>query len=124
MNEDVQESCQRRVVRAGMACALVCLAVGSIADVQWWFAFAAVFLVIAMVVPALLGPAAMILGHLGSILFRLLLVIVFFVVVTPLALLRRMLGHDPMSLRGWRKNGSAFVVRDHMYSAEDMERPS
>ncbi len=55
---------------------------------------------------------------------KIILSIIFFTVVTPLALLRRTFGHDPMQLKKW-KNGSesVFESRDHSFTPEEIERP-
>jgi len=58
------------------------------------------------------------------VLFNIFLTILFFIVLTPFALLRRAFGHDPMALKKWKKGqGSVFVTRDHIYHAEDIEHP-
>jgi len=55
---------------------------------------------------------------------RVVLTLAFFLVLTPVALLRRALGHDPMRRKGWKAgSASVFETRDHTYTAEDIERP-
>lgn len=61
---------------------------------------------------------------LGAVMSRLILCLIFFIVVTPLALVMRLFGHDPMRRRGWKKSdASTFVTRDHLFTAEDLENP-
>jgi hypothetical protein len=46
--------------------------------------------------------------------------IVFFVIVTPVGLVRRMLGRDPLKLRQFKKGKQSVMKdRDHQYTAED-----
>lgn len=61
---------------------------------------------------------------LGAIVSRIVLTIIFFVIVVPAGLFRRLLGHDPMEFNKWKDdNESAFVKRDHLYSADDLDKP-
>lgn len=58
----------------------------------------------------------------GFVASRVLLGIVFFVVLTPIALLRRAMGRDSLHLK--RPAGaSGFVDRAHAFTAKDLERP-
>jgi hypothetical protein len=65
------------------------------------------------------------LSHLiGTVVSKILLSIVFFVVVTPIGLLRRLLGKDSMKLRAFKASGeSAMVRRNHTFVASDLEKP-
>lgn len=59
---------------------------------------------------------------LGFVVSRILLGVVFFVVLTPLALTQRALGRDPLKRRA-PKNGTAFTDRRHTFTAKDLIRP-
>jgi predicted PurR-regulated permease PerM len=58
----------------------------------------------------------------GFVVSRILLGVVFFVVLTPLALLQRALGRDPLMRRA-PTGGSAFTERRHPFTAKDLARP-
>ena len=61
---------------------------------------------------------------LGSVMSRVVLSIIFVVVVTPIGLVMRLFGHDPMRRKAWKKGtDSTFVTRDHIVEAKDMEHP-
>lgn len=61
---------------------------------------------------------------LGKVTSSILLVIVWFVLVLPVGLFRRLLGKDVLHLRKWRKSDqSAFIERDHEYACADLEKP-
>ena len=61
---------------------------------------------------------------LGSIMSRVVLSIIFMVVVTPIALVMRLFGHDPMRRKGWKKGTeSTFVSRGDLVEAKDLEHP-
>ena len=70
-------------------------------DIRWW----AVILAALLVVPAMIFPRSlaglykpwMAVGHImGWINTRIILGVVFYLVVTPIGIIRRMLGKDPM----------------------------
>jgi hypothetical protein len=81
-----------------------------------------------MIVPQVFRPVAVLwfgLAHLlGTVAPRLLMFIVFALVVTPIGLVRRVLGKDSLRLRAFRAgNESVMVVRNHTFTAGDLEKP-
>jgi hypothetical protein len=61
---------------------------------------------------------------LGSIVSKILLSLLFFTIVTPIGLVRRLAGADSLKLKKWRTGStSSFTDRNQTYSAEDLERP-
>lgn len=52
---------------------------------------------------------------------RVLLSLVFYLIVTPIALLFRLFGNDPLLLKDTK--GSMFNFRNHTYKKEDLENP-
>lgn len=74
-----------------------------------WLVAAAIMLAFAMLAPSLLSPFLhlwLVLGHiLGVINTHLLLSAVFFLMITPIGLIARMCGHDPLKLRRARQDG-------------------
>ena len=91
-----------------------------------WLAMA--LLLLGMVWPGAMRPLAVVwfgLSHLlGKIVSTLLLSLVFFLVLLPVAGVRRLMGKDALRLRQWRKGReSCFVVREHVYAKEDLEHP-
>ena len=61
---------------------------------------------------------------LGSIMSRVVLSIIFMVIVTPIALVMRLFGHDPMRRKAWKKGTeSTFVSRGDLVEAKDLEHP-
>lgn len=84
--------------------------------------------VLNMVAPQLYRPVAMVwLGFshlLGTIVSRIVLSIVFFLVVVPMGILRKMTGKDPMKLRVFKASGeSVMIERNHTFTARDLDRP-
>ena len=84
--------------------------------------------VLNMTAPRLYKPIAVVwLGLaeiLGTIVSKVLLAIVFFVVVTPVGILRRWMGKDSLKLRAFKgSEASVMVERNHTYTGSDMEVP-
>jgi len=84
--------------------------------------------VVNMVLPQIFRPVAVLwLGLadlLGVIMPKVLLSIVFFLVVMPVAILRRLAGKDSLKLRAFKASkGSIMLERNHKFSATDLERP-
>jgi len=55
---------------------------------------------------------------------KILLSILFFLVVLPIGLLRKIMGKDSMQMKSWKKSSeSVFRQRNHQFSAKDLETP-
>ena len=84
--------------------------------------------VVNMVAPQVFRPVAVVwlgLAHaMGAVVSRVLLSIVFALVVTPIGLLRRALGKDSLRLRAFKAGDqSVMVVRNHAFTAADLDKP-
>ena len=84
--------------------------------------------VVNMIVPRVYAPVAVLwlgLSHvLGTIISKVLLSILFFGLVTPIGVLRRLFGKDSLKLRAFKANKeSAMSVRNHLFVGRDIERP-
>jgi hypothetical protein len=111
-----------------MAMTLICLLAMACMHSLSPLPAALILLLLGMVWPRLYTPLAKLwIGLsllLGSVMSRVLLTVIFFVVVTPLAVIMRFFGHDPMGRKGWKKSAeSTFVTRDHLFEPKDIEHP-
>jgi len=84
--------------------------------------------VLNMILPRVYAPVAVLwlgLSHvLGTIMSKILLSILFFGLVTPIGVLRRLFGKDSLKLRAFKANEeSAMSVRNHLFVGHDIERP-
>jgi len=84
--------------------------------------------VLDMIVPRLYAPLAVVwLGFshvLGTVMSKILLSILFFGVITPIGILRRLSGKDSLKLRNFKASkDSALVVRNHVFEGQDIEKP-
>ena len=113
---------------AGLALVLICLICYQIWKLPVLILLAIVFLIIAMSYPPLFKPFARfwfaLSIALGTVVSKIILGMLFFVLVLPVGLLRRALGKDAMRLRDWKKGSeSVFRVRNHRFTAEDLDHP-
>jgi len=81
-----------------------------------------------MIVPRIYAPVAVLwLGLsqvVGTVMSKALLSILFFGLVTPIGILRRLFGKDSLKLRGFKAGEeSTMVVRNHLFVRQDIEKP-
>jgi len=112
----------------GMAMVLVCLLIAVLADKDQFTSIAVVLLIVNMTAPGIYRPVAKIwLGFshlLGTVMSKVILTILFVFLVTPVGLIRRLMGKDPMQIQKWKKGrDSVFRVRDHRFNADDIANP-
>lgn len=84
--------------------------------------------VLNMIVPRIYAPFAVLwlgLSHiLGTVMSKVLLSILFFGLVTPIGVLRRLFGKDSLKLREFKASReSAMLARNHLFVAQDIEKP-
>ena len=89
---------------------------------------AIVVLILTMTVPVVFKPLAVVwfglANLLGHVVSTVILSVLFFVVLMPIGIVRKAGGADALSLKKWRNgDDSVFVVRDHQYTAGDLEKP-
>ena len=112
----------------GMAMVLLLLLASAAFKRQALITAAMVVLVIDMTFPLLYRPVAVLwlgLSHLlGTVVSKILLSLVFFGVVTPIGLARKLLGFDSLKLRDFKSGEhSVMLVRNHIFTAKDIEKP-
>lgn len=90
----------------------------------WALAIAAAFSGIAFIAPGLLGPLNLLWARFGKVLHSIvtpiILGVIFFAVVTPMAIFFKILGKDPMRLR-FGPNSTSFWIKR---APEDLEPES
>ena len=87
-----------------------------------------VLLIITMAWPVFFKPFARVwfgMSHIiGTVMSTIILTIIFFIIVTPVGVARRVFGADPMQLKRWNKNdGSVFRARNCKMEAIDLDQP-
>ena len=113
---------------SGLALVLICLICFHIWKLSAFIILATLFLLVAMTYPPIFKPFAKfwfaLSTTLGTFASKIILTILFFVMVLPVTLLRRLMGKDSMQIKRWKTgNQSVFRRRDHCFSAEDLKHP-
>ena len=113
---------------SGLALVLICLLWHQVWKTDILILAAVIILLITMTYPLIFKPFAIIWfwlsTALGTIVSKVILTILFFIVVLPIGLLRRALGKDSLRLKSWRKgNESVFRIKEHQYISKDLEHP-
>lgn len=106
----------------GLVFAAFCFIVGSLSwwsgHIHWpyWFGASAIFLPLALAAPRVLGPLNRLWTRFGLLLSAIVapvaLLLIFYVAVTPIGLLMRLSGKDPMRLRFEPDAKSYWIARD------------
>ena len=110
----------------GMAMVLICLLIAFFAKVDLMLGISIILLIINMTWSSAFKPVAKVwltFSHLlGSVMSKVILSVIFFILVLPIGLMRRLLGKDPMQLQKWKKDqSSVFKIREHVFTAKDIE---
>ncbi|MCX6171106.1 MAG: SxtJ family membrane protein [Ignavibacteriales bacterium] len=112
----------------GMVVVLLLLLLGYFNKNTTFYLLSIVLLLIDMIVPVIFTPVAFIwLGFskvLGNITSKIILTVIFYIIVWPIAILRKTMGKDSLQLKNFKKSdGSTFVERNYTYKAADLEKP-
>ncbi len=112
----------------GMAMVLICLLIAFFGQKQQLFVIAILLLLVNMIWPKIYKPVAKIwlgLSHLlGTIVSKVILSIIFFGLVMPVGLARRISRKDSLQVKEWKKGReSVFKAREHEFTSEDISHP-
>jgi len=107
---------------------LILLLIGYFTEQSFYFKIAIPVLIVNMIVPNLYYPVAVFwFGFstlLGSVISKVVLTLLYFLFVMPVALLRRIAGKDTLQLKQFKKSTcSVMVTRDIVFQAKDIEHP-
>jgi hypothetical protein len=112
----------------GMAIVLLLLLVAVFSLQFIYVKIAIIALIVTMTIPLVYKYIAVIwfgLSHLmGTFVSKILLSLVFFLVLTPVGLIRRLLGYDSLKLKEFKKGTeSVMQVRDITFTINDIDKP-
>jgi len=112
----------------GQAMALLCLIILIFFKQPSFGGIALIVLLVNMICPQIYKPVAKWWFALSNLLSRIvphiLLGILFYVMVTPVGLIRRVLGKDSLQLKKWKKSRESVLrERNHRLSAKDIINP-
>ena len=113
---------------SGLALVLICLLCYQAWKLDILMLLAVIFLIVAMTYPLIFQPFARIWfalsTALGTVVSKVILSVLFFILVFPVGLLRRLMGKDSMRLKSWKKGAeSVFRLRNHRFAAKDLDHP-
>lgn len=122
------DATKEQAKNTGMAAVLVLLILALYRKEGGYIIAATIVHVVNMIVPQVFRPAAVVwfgLSHLlGTIMSKVVLGVIFFTVVTPIAVWRRAMGADALKLKPFKAGrGSVMQERNHTYTAKDLEQP-
>jgi len=117
-----------QIRETGILFGIVLIVIGLYSADKFWFFTAIGILLVTLLIPSLIKPLAWVwFGFskvLGWVTSRIVLLVIFWGLVTPIGLIRRAFGKDPLRLRQFKKgDNSAFVERNHEFSAADLKYP-
>jgi len=112
----------------GMAMVLLCLLLGYFGKFPRFLPLSIALLLLTMVWPAAFKPLATLwfgLSHLlGNVVSKVILTLIFYLLVTPIGLIRRWSRADSLQLKKWKTGpGSVFVEREGVITAKDLADP-
>lgn len=112
----------------GMAIVLLLLLVAASRRREGYLIAAMVLHVLNMIWPQVYKPFAVLWFGLsdlmGAVVSKIMLSIVFFGVLTPIGMLRRLLGKDSLKLREFKQGkGSVMLERNHTFTGSDLQSP-
>jgi uncharacterized membrane protein YidH (DUF202 family) len=112
----------------GMAMVLIGLILALITGRKLYMGLAAVLLLIDMVRPGVYRPLAKIwyglARLLGAFMSRIMFGLVYFIMVVPIGLVRKLMGKDALQMKKWKTGRESVLrVRDHQYTATDVAHP-
>ena len=110
----------------GIVLALALLVAGTIWHIRILYSFSIVSLLITALIPVLFTPFSWLwfkfAGFIELLFSKIMLSVIFYIIVTPLGLLRRGFAKDNLQIRSFKKGRkSVFVVKNTTYKKEDME---
>jgi hypothetical protein len=112
----------------GLALVLLLLIAQLATGRQGLITAAVVALVVTMTAPLLFRPLSVVwfrFSHvLGAVMSKVLLSAVFYLIVTPVAVVRRLLGHDTLRLRAFKAGDTSVMhPRHHVFAPDDLDKP-
>jgi len=112
----------------GMAVVLILLLIGVFLQNYIYVKIGILCLIITMAVPLFYKYLAFFwlgLSHfIGTFASKILLSAIFFLIVSPIGLIRRLLGYDSLKLRQFKAGTeSVMVLRNHTFVKEDINKP-
>lgn len=122
------ENTNLKNIQSGQAVLLIILLIMLVFKQVWLLPWIVAFLVMLMVVPNIMTPFTKIWflfsEKLGNIMSKIILSLIFYIVVCPISIFRKILGADSMQLKKWKNTeASVFILREKIFTLDDLEKP-
>jgi hypothetical protein len=117
-----------RSAEVGLAVTLLLLIAEYFSGTRHFLLTAIITLILAILWPGFFQPLVKVWfaasERIGAVASKIILTIIFFALVLPIGVIRRMSGYDSMKLKQWKKDGASVLVdRNHEYASKDFETP-
>ncbi len=110
----------------GLVLGLVCLILGYSGN-KGFLVASGVLIVLALLAPKALYPLAWLwlklVFALNLVVPKIFFGLVFFLIVLPMGLIRKLVNKDPLLVRGWKDSSTAFHDRNIRFTKEHLEVP-
>ncbi|MEE9430625.1 MAG: SxtJ family membrane protein [Melioribacteraceae bacterium] len=128
LNYFVTKISKKQAVDTGLAMMLISFIVAYFTGKTFYLNLMLPVLLIIMIYPKMLYPFAVVWLSLskilGTFISKIILTFVFFIMVVPMGLFRKILGKDSLQLKDFKKDKtSVFKTRNYNFSSEDLEKP-
>jgi hypothetical protein len=124
-NSDLKALSVKQNLETAIIIVVILVITGILTDHKVFYFLSVFSALIAILFPVFFHPAAILwfglAKKLGTITSYLLLGIIFYLIVTPVALIRRLAGKDKLNLKKFKTGRkSVFIKRNHKYESSDM----
>jgi hypothetical protein len=112
----------------GLAVILILLLLVQIAGIRQLVMPAIIVLLLVMIKPSVFRYLSFLWfglsEALGTVFSKVILMLLYYAIVTPVGLIRQTAGRDSMNVHQWKNSSSSvFHIRDHRFTRKDMEKP-
>lgn len=112
----------------GLALLLIFLLLGYFTGITTYYKIGMVVLVLVMIYPGFFNPLAKVWysfsNLLGSIMSKIILTLTYFLIVIPIATIRKLAKIDNLKLNEFHKGTeSVMIKREHVFNKSDIENP-
>ncbi len=112
----------------GLALVLLCLLIVQFKHAYTLVPLAIILMILTMAWPKIFRPLAGLwfgLSHvLGTFMSKVILTVIFFIIVTPIGVIRRLMGKDSLQLKKFKRGqDSVFMVRADLMHKDNLRTP-
>lgn len=119
---------KKQLLEAGIVLVIILLLTGVYLKNDIFLKISIILLFLDIIFPPAFYPFAWIWFNLsdilGTIVSKIILGVIFFIIVLPVGIIRKILGKDSLLLKKFRKDqGSVMKIRNYTYQSADFDKP-